>query len=53
MGGTKYSIGNNQRPDYRVGAGADQIYNVGGNIYKAGQGKTMGLFIQVPKNKDM
>ena len=53
MGGSKYSIGKTSRPHYVVGAGADGDYNISGTILKTGQGKTMGLLIPVPPNKDM
>ena len=52
MAGSKYSIGRTSRPNYVVGAGADGDYNISGNITKTGQGKTMGLLIEVPRNKD-
>ena len=52
MGGTKYSVGRAYRPEVRVGAGTDEIYNIGGNLLTSGKGKTMGLDIPVPKNKD-
>jgi len=50
MQGSKYSIGRSNRPDYTVGAGADHIYNISNNM--VGHGKTIGLFIEVPRNKD-
>lgn len=52
MGGSKYSIGKTSRPNYVVGAGADGDYNLAGTMLKTGQGKTMGLLIEVPRNKD-
>ena len=50
MQGSRHSIGKSERPDYSVGEGADHIYNIQSNI--AGHGKTMGLRIEVPRNKD-
>ena len=52
MGGSKYSVGVTKRPEFMVGQGSGKIYNVGGNILKNKGGKTMGLLIEVPKNKD-
>ena len=52
MGGTRYSIGSSSRPEVRVSAAAEAEYNVGGDIVKTGQGRTMGLLIEVPRNKD-
>ncbi len=45
MGGSEYAFGKGERPSYLIGAGADNIYNVGGNIQHTGQGRTMGLLI--------
>ena len=53
MGGSKYSVGRTSRPEYTVGAGADGDYNLAGTMLKTGLGKTMGLLIPVPPNKDM
>lgn len=42
LGGTKYSIGRTNRPDYRVGSGNDEIYNISGNLVNSNIGKTIG-----------
>lgn len=49
MGGTKYSFGKGNRPYQVVGASPGKFYEVK-NEFK--QGKTIGLLIEVPKNKD-
>lgn len=52
MGGTKYSVENSNRLDYTVGASPGQFYQISGDIKHIAHGKTMGLLIEVPINKD-
>lgn len=52
MSGTKYSVGNSNRMDYTVGASSGQFYQISGDIKHIAHGKTMGLLIDVPINKD-
>lgn len=52
MAGSKFSVGSSLRPDYTVGASPGQFYQIAGDIKLSGKGKTMGLLIEVPKNKD-
>lgn len=51
MGGSKYTVGNGDRPDYTVGASPGKFYNISGDL-RSKKGKTIGMMIEVPKNKD-
>jgi hypothetical protein len=52
MGGTRQSIGNGNRPDEVIGASPGQFYQIAGEIKLTGQGRTIGLPIEIPKNKE-
>lgn len=52
MGGSKYTVGESKRPEPLIGASPGQFYQIGGDIKLATKGKTIGLLIEVPKNKD-
>lgn len=52
MSGSKFSICDGNRLDYTVGASPGQFYQISGDIKHMAHGKTMGLLIEVPRNKD-
>lgn len=52
MGGSKYSFGKGNRPDRALGASPGKFYNYQDNIKNSNRSKTIGLYIEVPRNKD-
>jgi hypothetical protein len=52
MGGSMYTIGDGKRPEYTVGASPGQFYQVAGDMVKLTTGKTLGMMIPLPRNKD-